>query len=279
MSSIFALISDLHCGSKLALCPPAITLDEGGTYRANKGQLWLWPHYLKFWEVVKEKTTKKFMQSRPDLYLGFVGEFRDGVHFTSQSITTNEADIAKMVRQALQPAIELEPDYSFVWRGSRAHSGNASWFDEFIADGLKDELNVQPDIDGRYAAWERNLWIEDVLFDITHHVSMGRLPHTEGPSVARAANLLAQYYERDERLPDVAIRGHQHRMYDTGDIAPIRMITLPSWKFNDAYIMKLTQSRIPHFGGVVFEIDGGIKDVVKYRVSPRRQAAWKKSQL
>lgn len=272
MSSLFVLTSDMHVGSKLALCPPRFTLDEGGTYSANKGQLWMWPRWLEFWSIVQELKPKY-----DELYFGFVGEFRDGTYFTEQSITTNEATISKMVHAVLQPAKELKPDYTFVWRGSRAHSGNASFFDELMADGLKNKLNVQPNpTTGQLASWELNLWIEDVLFDITHHVSMGRLPHTEGPSIARAAKLLEANYGRKERLPDIAIRGHQHRMYDTGDIAPIRMITLPSWKFPDAFIMKLSQSRIPHFGGVIIEIDGGIKNVTKYKVSPRRQTAWKK---
>ena len=36
---IVVVISDLHCGSKVAICPPEITISDQTTFVANKLQL------------------------------------------------------------------------------------------------------------------------------------------------------------------------------------------------------------------------------------------------
>jgi hypothetical protein len=141
MSSLLAIVSDLHSGSKLALCPPVITLDEGGTRRAPVHQIWLWQRWLSFWDKVEALRGRG--KARKELYIVINGEIRDGIKHSSQSITTNEADIFKICRSVLEPVISLKPDYSFIYRGTEAHSGRAGWFDELMADGLKEELNVQ----------------------------------------------------------------------------------------------------------------------------------------
>lgn len=279
--SLHVIISDLHVGSKLALCPPTARLDKGGTYRANKAQLWLWPRWTKLWELVGE------MRQGQELYLSIIGEFRDGIKFTAESITTNEADITRMVLDTLEPVKAVKPDYTFCFRGSQAHSGLAAWYDEFIATHLEKELNVQANPNtGDMASDSLNYWIDDILFDVTHHVSMGRLPHTEAASVARAINVLMARYGRKERLPDFVLRAHNHRMFDSGNLVKadlgngeqqaVRMLTTPGWKFPDSFLHKYSQSVVPHFGAWILQIDGDKVEVIPYREQPRRGKAWRK---
>lgn len=275
-------ISDFHVGSKLGLCPPTVTMDKGGTYRFNKLQAWLWPHYTGLWKLVKE------MRQGQDLYLICNGEFRDGVHFTAESFTTNEADITQAVIQVLEPIKECQPDYTFCLRGSQAHSGLASWYDEFIAKYIAEDFNVQANPNtGDMASDALNLWIDDFLFDVTHHVAMGRLPHTEAASIPRAINTVIGRYGRKERLPDFILRAHNHRMFDSGNLVrvdqgdgtqhTVRMLTTPGWKYPDSHLHKYSQSVVPHFGAWILQIDGSEVEAIPYRRQPRRGKAWKKS--
>lgn len=274
MSSLFVVISDLHSGSTLALCPPAITLDEGGTYRANKYQMWLWQRWLDIWERVEQ------LRGDKELYLAIVGEIGEGHHHNSvQLISVNKIDQFRIAHKVLEPIKALKPDYTFIFRGTEAHSGPGGWFDELMADGLRDELNVQENPDTKQlASWYLNLWIEGIQFDITHHAKTGNLPWTGAGAVERGAIELSWYYlSRGEKVPQVAIRGHKHSMFDTGDNAPIRMLTLPGWKFPDSYLHKVAAGKLPQVGGYIFEIDGKkIINLEKIRKEAPRGKAWKK---
>jgi len=102
----------------------------------------------------------KELRQGQELYIICNGEFRDGVHFTAESFTTNEADITRAVLDVLEPIRECKPDYTFCFRGSQAHSGLASWYDEFIAQYIAEDFNVQPNPNtGDYASDSLNLWI------------------------------------------------------------------------------------------------------------------------
>ena len=46
---IVAIISDLHAGSTVGLCPPRFTLDDGGDYVSSPAQRWLWRNWNHFW--------------------------------------------------------------------------------------------------------------------------------------------------------------------------------------------------------------------------------------
>ena len=48
------ITSDQHIGSTVALCPPRVPLDDGGTYVASPGQRWLWQGWLEFIQYAKD---------------------------------------------------------------------------------------------------------------------------------------------------------------------------------------------------------------------------------
>ena len=41
--TVVALVSDLHCNSTTALCPPVVNLDDRGQYHAGPIQRAIWP--------------------------------------------------------------------------------------------------------------------------------------------------------------------------------------------------------------------------------------------
>ena len=49
---MIAITSDLHCGSKHALCPPGLELADGEIYQLTKIQEWLWSCWMDFCKAV-----------------------------------------------------------------------------------------------------------------------------------------------------------------------------------------------------------------------------------
>ena len=50
---VLAITSDHHTGSTLGLCPPeGVRLDDDGSYKPSRAQLWLWANWLDYWKAV-----------------------------------------------------------------------------------------------------------------------------------------------------------------------------------------------------------------------------------
>jgi hypothetical protein len=52
MTTILAAVGDTHPNSTIGVNPPAIELNEGGTWIANAPNRWRWQCWLTFWDVV-----------------------------------------------------------------------------------------------------------------------------------------------------------------------------------------------------------------------------------
>ena len=56
---VIGIVSDVHAGSAVALCPPQVPLDDGGMYCASKAQSWLWENWGDFWKQVDTTRQKE----------------------------------------------------------------------------------------------------------------------------------------------------------------------------------------------------------------------------
>ncbi len=279
MAAIVAAVSDIHSNSKVAVCPPAITDDDGGTYRASKAQLWLWSNWQDYWQAVKQKVGKG--RWRKKLYLVIIGEISDGDHHdTTQIISRNEATQLKIALAVLRPALDLKPDYIFILRGTEAHSKPAAAFDEMVARdiGAVPEREPKADDPGVYSWWWLPLEVESVLFDITHHGRAGYRYWTKANSAnALAVELMAQYAEQGRQPPDVALRSHVHKVYDTYDNYPIRVIGTPSWQLQTAYSHRIAPGQLLPIGGLIITCDDGAYEVEKKIYQPEMRDTWRAS--
>lgn len=248
-SIVVAVVSDIHSGSKVAVCPPRITLDEGDSYVANKWQLWLWNNWLDYWKNVKLARGKG--KKRLPLVVVINGEITDGDHHrTTQGIAPRSiSDRFKIAIETLNPMLDLNPDEIYVIRGTETHSGKGGEEDELIA---KDISAVQSHTES-FSWWHLPLEVKNILFDIAHHGKTGNLPWTGASAVVRYAVELSYYYlSRGHRLPDLAIRSHKHKSYDSYDNAPIRVITTCGWQYPTSFIHKIAPGQMPDIGGLIF---------------------------
>ena len=81
--TVVALVSDLHCNSTTALCPPVVNLDDRGQYHAGPIQRAIWRHWLAYWKAVKVARSGK------RLVIVLNGELADNnYHPTSPTAST-----------------------------------------------------------------------------------------------------------------------------------------------------------------------------------------------
>lgn len=251
---LVAIVSDLHCNSTVALCPPRFQLDDGGEYVASQPQRWIWRQWLAFWQEIGERRAALACP----LHIVANGELADNnYHPTTQLVTRNPADMMRLSVACLEPATRLlgEGDRLFVTRGTEAHSGPSAALDEAIAA----DLGATGD-EGRATAswWQLKAELGGVRFDIAHHPpgGGGRVPWTRANFAPRLAAMT--FYEAAEagiKPPHLLIRGHVHRPGDSYDASPVRALVLLSWQLTTSYGYRIGGGMLP-IGGAFVVCDG-----------------------
>lgn len=264
-----AFVSDLHTNSTVGLCGRRVELDDGGEYRPSPDQKWLWRNWLHFWAWAK--TTAD--ENKAKLLMVLNGDAGDGDHHgTSQIITRNPTTQLRLAAAVMAIPLQVVDAWMMV-RGTGAHSGKASSFEEKLAE----DCGAIPDAQGRYARWHLSLRVGGVHFDVAHHPeSSSRTPWTTGTGATRVAEHVRQsYLSTGDQPPDVAIRSHVHHLEDSGKFTrrPYALI-LPPWQLTTefGYRIGVAGSKLARVGGALFICEGGdyTVDMRTYR-APRKK--------
>lgn len=262
-----AVVSDGHTNSKVALCPPSLELDEGGTHRANRTQCALFEGWVDFWKQFgKVKANTKIGVFNGDL--GETGRNRRN----SQVVTNNIATVTKMIHKILEPAVD-KLDKMYVVRGSPFHTGQAGWLEEMIAQDYdiavprkwSDEVDLATgEREKAIASWYHIRKIAaGVKFDIAHHGSMGALPWTEKHAALKVVEKVLWRYMIGMRKdpPDVVIRSHRHVYSDSGSNYDTFGLFTPCWSSITEFAYRTgRENDTASIGGVWFVCRNG-----KYR--------------
>ena len=258
MATIVAVVGDIHANSTMAVCPPVVNLDDGGTYRASRIQRWLYRNWSGYWDTVAERRKGR------RLVIMLNGELADdNYHPTTQLVTRNPADMLKLSAEVLAPALSLlaDGDAVLVMRGTEAHTGPSAHMDETIARDIG-ATGPGGDIASH---WRLRATIDGVRFDVAHHPpgGGGRMPWTRGTFANKlAAMTIFDCAERGERAPHLLIRGHVHRPDDSYDRYATRALVLPSWQLTTSYGHRIGGDALP-VGGVIVTCDAGHYEVEK----------------
>lgn len=273
---VLAIVSDLHAGSTVALCPPEIALDDGGAYQASKAQRWLWGNWREYWERVDAVRTRL----SADLYVAMNGDLTDGDHHgTTQILSGNPTAQAAVLNAVLSVPRSLNPDKWVFVRGTEAHVGKSAAFEERVALGLhKDGQPVLMCADtGTASHWQARLDIHGVRLDLAHHGRVGQRPWTK-PNVTMnmAAEIFYEHSRHGIPHPHLAIRSHMHQHVDTFEAHPVRAIQTPAWQLPTAFIHRIAPGALADVGGLIVSIWPGDTppekrysvEAVIYRPSP-----------
>lgn len=253
MSTLLVLTGDMHVNSTVALCPPTVELDDGGTYHASRQQAWIWDKWLAFWKEVEEAKR----QHECDVVTILNGELADDLsHPTTQMISQNEEDHARASIAVLAPVRKVT-DRFIVTRGSQAHSGLNSSRDEKIARFI----GAEADENGQHARWRYRGVIDGLRLDVAHHPGTGHArPWTRGGDANRLAGMILDtYVQQWVEPPHLVVRGHNHKPSESGDNHVIRAVILPSWQLSTSFGHRLGGDILPIGGMFMLVHDGEIK--------------------
>lgn len=272
---VFAIVSDMHAGSTVAPCPPSVELDDGGQYVASKAQNWLWRGWLEYWDTVAQLRD----ELKASLYAGFNGDITEGDHHgTTQILSGNPTVQADVVNAMMAVPKSLAPDAWFFVRGTEAHVGKSACYEERIADGLRRDGNpVHGDPDtGTSSWWHLRMEIQGKRLSLAHHGRMGQRPWTRPNVTANlAAEIFYEHASRGEPHPHLAVRSHLHRMVDTYDQHPVRVIQTPAWQLATSYVHRIAPDSLADIGGIIVIVRDGELEVIKKIFKPERSHVWK----
>ena len=261
-------LSDLQTNSTVALCPPVVNLDDGGTYHSSRIQRMLLNNYHDFRDrLVSAK-------GNGDLYLIFNGDIHDGDHHdTTQIITRNTATMQKIAIETLEPMIKIA-DKCFMVRGTEAHVGKSAAMEEKLAKDLGFQKNGD-----NYSWWQLIAEFRGTKFDIAHHTSMGSTPAGRGNAANKiAVETIFEYANAGKTPPDFAIRSHVHRYSDSGNVYRTRAVILPCWQFRTAHVHKQSPGKMATIGGVYIELEENKEPVltaVIYEPKRTEETIWR----
>jgi hypothetical protein len=250
------VVSDLHAGCKLALCPPeGVPLDDGGKYMPSKFQRKLWAMWREFWDEWVPGATRK-----EPFTVVINGDAVDGVHHNSTTqISHNLLDQSRAAYSILAPIVDRCKGRIYLVRGTEAHVGTSAKEEE----ALGERLGIKPNAEGQYARWD--LWKElgkGKLVHFLHHIGSTGSQAYEATAVHK--ELVEEYVEaaRWRRVPpDVIVRSHRHRYIETtvatgtetGETGRGIAVVTPAWQAKTPFAWKIPGGRLstPQFGGVV----------------------------
>src|SRR3990167_4425730 len=265
------ITADKHVNSTVAICPPVVNLDYGGTYHATRTQREFYDYWLDFIQRAKELTTG---YRRVGVVNGDLGEL-DTKKRSIQLITLNKATIQRMIIDVLEPELAIL-DAVYIMRGTAAHTGKSSWLEEAIANDI--DITVR-ESEGAASWWHYRGLADRVRVDLAHHAPLGSSPTTKYNGANALAWKTLWYYNvrRKQPAPHLVIRSHNHTRADSFDNFECRALFTPCWTaltehgYRSGY-----ENEIPDIGGYVILCDGEDYQVKKinYQLSAGRRL-WK----
>jgi hypothetical protein len=255
------VVSDTHCGCRLAICPPGdIPLDDGGTYRASKMQARLYALWREFFDDWLPEVT------RGEPYdLLHNGDCIDGTHHgNTTQISHNIEDQLRIAYALLQPEVakcKATGGTYYHIRGTGAHVGQSGVYEEMLAM----RLGAKPNAEGqhaRYDLWKRVGGPDGPLVHALHHIGTTSSAAHEASAVN--AELTATYVEAarwGKQPPDFIVRSHRHRSLAV-DINSSRgyaaAIVTPAWQLKTPFVWRIPGARVsePQVGGIVIRNGG-----------------------
>lgn len=254
------VISDTHCGCRLALCPPeGIALDDGGRYLPSAFQKKMWIWWREFWDEWVPEVTR----GEP-FDLVHNGDAIDGVHHNSTTqISQNIGDQLSLAIAVLAPIVarcRASGGTYYHIRGTEAHVGKSAANEE----GLAKALGAKPNEEGqsaRYDLWKRvgtpTKKVQAPLVHLLHHIgSTASAAHESSAVNAEMSSMYNEAGRWGRTPPDYIVRSHRHRSIAVDmDSARGRAaaIVTPAWQGKTPFVWKIPGARVsePQIGGVM----------------------------
>lgn len=240
------VISDLHCGSSVGLCPPEFEydIDEGMAIKANRAQLHLWDQWIDF--------TESWLPSilGDSAYCLLVnGDLVDGLHHRSTQVHSDEIVHSRIAEHVLMPLAE-KAERVFISKGTEAHTHS---YESAIAAKLGCDYHSATNT---YAPNHILLEMGGLTISAQHHITASSRSWLGG--YALLASLVDEQYRaasRGHTIPDIIIRSHRHVYASFSNSAGMCIVT-PPWQMLTRFGRMVTKDMVSECGGLVLDFAG-----------------------
>lgn len=259
------VINDTHINSTAALFPPSFTLDKGNPVQYNPVQRWFWRNWQDLLEKVSNIKGKKIGILNGDI---LDGDCKDR---TFEIISKNPADVLKMGAYVLDPFMKMMDESYFVM-GTEAHIGKSGNLEETLAE----DFGCVPVSENKYLHDILYLDVEGVKVQIAHHCTATGIPmNRHHPAANIATRTMFDYANRKEQPPDLILRAHMHKWYDSFDNYATRCIIGPCWQGLTHHVNRYLPGSLADCGAMIITFDNGryVPDKVNYK---REKQRWQK---
>jgi hypothetical protein len=249
---VLAAVSDLHCNSKIGLCPKqGVRVGGGARYQPGKAQLWLWDQWLAYWAEVK----RILKDTNGELWIVANGDLVDGDHHqTTQIISKNLEHQAYIVKEAFAVPLALKPVRIGIVRGTAAHVGEEGSSEESLARGLAERGHpvIQNRDPEEWSHYVLRIRPHGHLIDCRHHGRTGGRPWTTHGAMGNLSRQIAlEHLDAGEEIPDLCLRSHKHNHGDSGEHVRPRVIALPAYQLLTDHAYKVVAEAIADIGGII----------------------------
>jgi hypothetical protein len=249
MVNNLVVVSDLHCGCRMGLCPKRVSLDDGGDYVPSKLQRKL----LRWWEEFWGEWVPSVTKGEPFAVV-CNGDAIDGVHHGSVTqISHNLADQAEIAYQLLAPVVKRCEGRYYHIRGTEAHVGKSGQEEERLAM----RLGAVPNDEGQYARWELWCRVGTGLVHLSHHVgTAGSMAYESSALMRELSEAYVEAGRWQQEPPDVVVRSHRHRNAEVRVRTAkgfATVCTTPAWQLKTPFTYRIAGARQaqPQIGGTV----------------------------
>lgn len=238
------VVSDTHCGSTTALCPPDFETIEGHRVRLSEWQSWVWDQWRELTSEVKKC-------GRIDSLI-INGDAIEGIHHRTVEVwSPDPADHVNAAHHCLQPLAELA-ERVYVVKGTSAHTGPSS------EHGLALRLGAVACRPSAPAFDRLDLDIGGVQCRFVHHMPTTGREWLKGNALGmELANHQLAEGRQGRPMPRVLGLAHRHVFGLYHDSAGLSFVT-PSWQGPTRFTYKVAPAATWEVGAMMLECTEGI---------------------
>ena len=210
------VISDLHCGHRAGLTPPAWQWsDDPGEFDGRSAESRAW--FGKLQRINWDWYVKKMRALQPIDGLVVNGDAVDGAKHPTECIHADPNDQVDMAEQCIR-VVKFKK--LLIIRGTPYHTGQFSDVEDRIAERFS----------GCALGDHDQVTVNGLCIDFKHKTGGGKRPHTTGGG-PRAERFDLDMYHKAGRMPlvHVVVRSHTHQKfyhpYELGDTKFAEIIT------------------------------------------------------
>jgi len=249
-SKSLIIVSDIHVGSKYAVCTEKPERDSDSDYRPSQNQLELLDGWYDCIDNITQKPNALVINGEP---IDGANRFNIGDGVWSVEINDQLKDVKKLLNK-------IRYDKLYFVRGSGYHvTRDGTNYEKTLAEMMGARKYKAVTGTMTYADYEHTFKAYGKHIHFTHHVGYAQWDMYRPTTIAR--ELVKKHFTKTEDgfHTDVIVRSHVH-YYVEVRFPHTTGFTCPAWKQPDGFMYRRGEPQLPNVGmmEIIIEPDGKI---------------------